>query len=201
MGFFANLFGKKTEEAVPRDYSNRATPDPHRPEGQAPYVRAWDGYASSRSGDPLRTIGREPRQVAGDYPSGENQFDSEVPLWTVAPGAVMGERPRSPDPRWVATTPIRPQRTPSTYRTVNPFDWQYARQLNGLHFSMASNLRTYAIGGMQPVIARRNTWRMLPPPHDINQTDLPRSGTSFDVSEMDIRGVVSGGRSPTARLR
>lgn len=202
MGWFANLFGsKKPPEDSPRDYTNRAVPDPHTNEGRAPYVDAWTGYADKKAGAPLKTIGREPRQIPGEYPTSD-QFDRDDIRYAVAPGAVQTKKVRAPDPRWVATDPIRPQRTPSTYRAVQPFDWQFARQMNGLHFSMASNIRTYPIGGMLPVVPRRNTYRLLPPPRDINQTNLPANGTAVDVSEMDIRGVSSGQyRSATSRLR
>lgn len=199
MGWFANLFGKEKVEPAQRDYSNRAVPDPHTPEGKAPYIDAWTGYSSRKSGDPLKTIGREPRQVPGEYPASE-QFTREQPMYKTAVPQEMYERPRSPDPRWVATTPIRPQRSQSTFRTVNPFDWQFTRRLDGRHFSMASHIRTYRIGGMKPVTSRRNTYRLLPPPRDMAHTNLPASGTAFNVSDMDTRGVSVEGRSPMARL-
>lgn len=202
MGWFANIFGSKPPEDAERDYSNRAVPDPHTPEGRAPYIDAWVGYADKKSGSPLKTIGRQPSQIRGEYPTSEGQFDQEETLYAVAPPAVQTVKVRAPDPRWIPTGSIRPQRAPTSYRAINPFDWQYARQMNGLHFSMASNLRTYAIGGMQPVTSRRNTFRLIPPPHDVNQTNYPRGGTAVDVSDMDIRGVDSGHyRSAITRLR
>lgn len=201
MGWFANLFATKAKEEPPRDYSNRAVPDPHTPEGRAPYVDAWSGYADKKSGSPLKTLGRQPQQIPGEYPTSEGQYDREETLYAVAPPAVQTQKVRAPDPRWIATPAKRPQRAPTTYRALNPFDWQYARQLNGTHFSMASNIRTYPVGGMLPAVPRRNTFRLMPPPHDISQTNLPANGTSVDVSSMDIRGVASGQyRSPTVRL-
>lgn len=203
MGWFSDLFSPKKTEEPERDYSNRAVPDPHTVEGRAPFIDAWDGYADKRSGSgsPLHTIGRHPAQIPGEYPTSEGQFDREEPVYTVAPLATQSVRMRAPDPRWASTTPIRTQRAPSTYRTVNPFDWKLARHLNGLRFSMASHIRTYSVGGMKPVIQRRNTFRLLPPPHDINRTNLPASGTAVNVSEMDSRGISAGQyRSPVSRL-
>lgn len=200
MGWLANLFAKREEETPQRDYNKLAVPDPHTPEGHAPYIDAWTGYAFRKSGDPLRTIGREPRQVPGEYPSSE-QFTREQPLYKTAQPQGMTEWQRSPDPRWQGTTPIRPQRTQSTFRATNPFDWQFTRRLDGRHFSMASHIRNYRVGGMQPVTSRRNTYRLLPPPRDLAMTNLPSGGTSFDIDDMDMRGLVPEARSPIARLR
>lgn len=204
MAFFG-LFAKKepTVEVQERDYSRVAVPDPHMPDGQAPYIEAWIGYAPARMKvrpSELHTVGREPRQLAGEYPASEMEM-IEDPEWKVAPDADQVGWVQAPDPRWTAlkNPPKRKQRVPSTYRVTNPFDWQLARNLNGLHFSMADNIRTYAIGGMQPAVPRRNTFRLTPPPHDVNQTNV-RGDQAFDVQDMDMKSPVSAWRSPVARL-
>lgn len=62
---------------------------------------------------------------------------------------------------------------PSIYLFQRPFDQKVARRNTGDHFSMASNKRTYEIFGMAPVTKRRNTFRIDPPPHDIDIVDMP----------------------------
>jgi hypothetical protein len=86
---------------------------------------------------------------------------------------------RADDPRW--TTTAEPRRTtkmaPTTYTFTRPFDQQNragARTLNGLHFSMADNLRTYDILGMAPPRhTTRNTYRLDPVPWDSDLVDMP----------------------------
>lgn len=87
---------------------------------------------------------------------------------TVAFGAVPGKPGSSPMP-----APERPQYTQSTSREVARFDWRWAKQLTGRHFSMASNIRAYPIGGMQPVHRSRNTFRLEPPQIDARMVDYP----------------------------
>lgn len=76
-----------------------------------------------------------------------------------------------------------------------------ADHMNGTHFSMADNVRTYPIGGMLPVVARRNTFRLEPPPIDINQTDYPPTGDRFDVPDKVTIDVPIGLRDYARRLR
>lgn len=202
MAFFG-LFGKKAEpEPVERSYDRVAVPDPKTPEGQAPYIEAWTGYAPKRlmvRPSDMYTVGREPRQVSGDYPASEMAM-VEDPEYKVAPVAVQTGWVQGDDPRWTAfkRPALRTQRSPSTYRVSNPFDWQLAHKLSGFHFSMANHIRTYAIGGMQPVLSRRNTFRLMPPPHDVNQANV--SDNVFDVTDMDMQSPVSAYRSPMQRL-
>jgi hypothetical protein len=202
MAFFG-LFGKKPDpEPEVREYDKLAVPDPEQPEGKAPYIEAWTGYAPKRLQVPpseMHTAGREPRQVKGDYPASEMEMVEEA-HWKTAPDAIQDVKEFAPDPRWAALKrpALRVQRAPTTYRVTNPFDWQLAHNLNGFHFSMANHIRTYAIGGMEPVLTRRNTFRLMPPPHDVNQTNV--GNTAFDVSDMDMQSPISAWRSPTARL-
>lgn len=204
MAFFG-LFAKKelTVDVEERDYSRVAVPDPHMPDGQAPYIDAWTGYAPARMKvrpSELHTVGREPRQVAGEYPASE-MASIEDPEWKVAPQAEQTGWVQGDDPRWTALKKpaLRVQRAPTTYRVSHPFDWEFAHHLNGQHFSMADNIRTYSIGGMQPAIPRRNTFRLTPPPHDVNQANV-RGNQAFDVNDMDMKSPVSAWRSPVARL-
>lgn len=207
MGFWRDLFaGRKVDEPEGnvRDYDKLAVPDPHTPQGQAPYIGAWVGYAPHRmmvTPSDMHTVGREPRQVPGPYPAANTDpGERERTDWRVAPSAIQSVQRFAPNPGWEGHKhpPHRPQRAPTTYRVTNPFDWQFARNLNGLMFSMASNIRTYAIGGMKPVIPRRNTFRLMPPPHDINQTNVSR--TTFDVEDMDMSSPSRAWTSPLARL-
>lgn len=93
--------------------------------------------------------------------------------------------------RWIQTA----------FREINRSVEGTANKMNGTHFSMADNVRTYPIGGMLPVVSRRNTWRMEPPPIDINQTDFPAEGNRFQVPEKVTVDVALGLRSPGDRLR
>lgn len=84
-----------------------------------------------------------------------------------------------------APTPIRPRLVPFGFRelakSVQRFGAHNQRNGPDVTFSMASQKRTYSIGGMTPVMRRRNTYRLEPPPIDVNTTDLPSSGTRFAV--------------------
>lgn len=73
---------------------------------------------------------------------------------------------------------------PTRYSFTRPFDQLNriygdaqvgtARQMNGQHFSMADNRRTYDILGMEPARrSRRNTFRLMPAPWDADIVDLP----------------------------
>lgn len=70
--------------------------------------------------------------------------------------------------------------------------------LNGSHFSMASNRRTYPIGGMAPARRFRNTFRLSPPPQDAGNVDMP------PPEDMPMAGVqvspAGAVRSATFRL-
>lgn len=97
--------------------------------------------------------------------------------------------------------PRRARLIPSSFRETNDSVQRFGahNQQNGpnVTFSMASQRRTYAIGGMTPVIARRNTYRLEPPPVDLNRTDLPSSGSQFRVAD----GTTVQRMSPEAQVR
>lgn len=207
MGIWGKLFGDREPEPgiEARDYEKLAVPDPRTPSGHAPYIDAWVGYAPSGlklTPSQLHTVGREPRQVPGKYPAA-NTSPGEVEdvMWKVPPSAVQSVQrfEEHPGVEGHKKPAHRPQRTISTYRTTHPFDWKFARRLNGLRFSMASHIRTYPVGGMQPAVSRRNTFRLMPPPHDINQTNV--TSTTFNVADMDMASPVSAWTSPLSRLR
>src|SRR6266576_3346794 len=77
----------------------------------------------------------------------------------------------------------------------------YGDTMNGTHFSMADNVRTYPIGGMQSVVSRRNTYRLAPPPLDINSAVMPPSAEKFDVPErVSVSGLDIGLRTYRSML-
>lgn len=81
--------------------------------------------------------------------------------WTATAPAVqdLAPNPRShvyPEPR--ATS----RQAPSSYYFTRPFDKDFAERLDGSHFSMASNRRTYPIEGTAPLAPYRNTRRIQP---------------------------------------
>lgn len=88
-----------------------------------------------------------------------------------------------PDPRWnpPAETRITEKMSPRRYSFWRPFDQgtkgNGARQLNGLHFSMADHRREYEILGIRPWSAHRNTYRVDPTPWDADMYDVPDSET------------------------
>lgn len=101
---------------------------------------------------------------------------------------LKSEYKRAPDPRWnpPAETRITEKLSPHRYSFTRPFDQgtkgNGARHLNGMHFSMADHRREYEILGMQPIAARRNTYRVDPTPWDADMYDVPDPdtvGTAF----------------------
>lgn len=93
--------------------------------------------------------------------------------------------------------PQRPRLIQSTFRQLSDSVQRFGahNQQNGpdVTTSMASQKRTYPIGGMAPVMKRRNTYRLEPPPIDMNRTDLPPSGSRFDVADATTVSRQSGG--------
>lgn len=83
-------------------------------------------------------------------------------------GSVSGFSPGAPDT-------VRPtaRMSQNTYSFTRPFDQNYARRLNGSHFSMADHRRTYPVFTMRPPPTWRNTSRVDPPPWDANIVDTP----------------------------
>ena len=90
---------------------------------------------------------------------------------------------RAPDPRWTATPEPRPttRMSPANWSFTRPFAENYTgteRFLNGVHFSMADHRRVYPILGMNPPKHQTmNTYRIDPPPWDVNETITPADTT------------------------
>lgn len=57
-----------------------------------------------------------------------------------------------------------------------------ARDLNGVHFSMADHRRDYDIYGMAPAKTRRNTFRIEPTPWDSDIVDMPAPDPTPDIA-------------------
>lgn len=97
--------------------------------------------------------------------------DVDADGWTEQKGYKRFARnPREtppPEPRYTQ------QMAPRSYSFTRPFDQHAARQFNGNHFSMADHRRNYEILGMAPVRSMRNTYRIDPPPWDIDIVDMP----------------------------
>lgn len=70
-----------------------------------------------------------------------------------------------------------------------------ARDLNGIHFSMADHRRDYDILGMAPVKTRRNTYRLEPTPWDTDIVDMPAPDDSPDIAPVAGLNVASPSRS------
>lgn len=107
---------------------------------------------------------------------------------------MRGFKRAAPDPRRSPPNPIRltNQLSPANYMFTRPFDQHSARQLNGQHFSLADHRRNYPVLGMQPAPARRNTYRIDPPPWDTNIVDTvplsPPGPGRVLVSDLPSRG-------------
>ncbi len=67
--------------------------------------------------------------------------------------------------------------SPGSYEFTRPFDQDWARQNNGVHFSMADHRRLTEIYGMRPTATARNTYRAEVPPWDQNIVDMPPPAT------------------------
>lgn len=110
-----------------------------------------------------------------------------------------------PDPRWnpPAETRVTEQLSPRRYSFTRPFDQgtkgNGARQLNGMHFSMADHRREYEILGMKPWSSTRNTYRVDPAPWDADMYDVPPESTIGAVTNGRVQAVdipnESGNRS------
>lgn len=98
-----------------------------------------------------------------------------------------------PDPRWnpPGETRVTEQMAPRSYSFVRPFDQgskgNGARQLNGMHFSMADHRRDYEILGMQPWAPRRNTFRVDPAPWDTDMYDVPPESDNGTLTQARIQ--------------
>ena len=109
----------------------------------------------------------------------------------------------APDPRWNPPQPLRgPYKAPSVYAFFRPsYGQDVAERLNGRHFSMASNSRTYPITGVETVRNRRNTYRVEPVPYDVSITDVPTNiGPSNPQAVFTSPQVTSAGAANGYRL-
>lgn len=112
------------------------------------------------------------------------------PLW--------GAKRAAPDPRRTPPpeTRLTQKMSPSRYSFTRPFDQHAARRLNGIHFSMADHRRTYPIMGMQPVVNRRNTYRLDPAPYDTDIVDTaPAASYVPDARLRQVELPLSSNRS------
>lgn len=102
---------------------------------------------------------------------------------------------RAPDPRWEPVPVGRLQRTPQDYSFLRPFDVEMGkRNFSGVHFSMADHKRmntSSQIFGLQPTRNARNTYRIAPPPMDVNIVDLPSYGTTPPVQQAEYTSPAS----------
>jgi hypothetical protein len=100
-----------------------------------------------------------------------------------------------PDPRWnpPSETRITEQLAPRSYSFTRPFDQggkgTGARQLNGIHMSMADHRREYEILGIRPWSQHRNTYRVDPAPWDADMYDVPPAETIGNAVPGRIQAV------------
>lgn len=116
------------------------------------------------------------------------------------------ENEEKPNP--IFNGPPRPDRptaymSPSTYRfdvVGMPDGLQTPRQLDGNHFSMASNRRQYPIAGMAPATSWRNTNRVAPPTiGNAGTTDISDTG-GMGSNPMVFESPSSNGFGTSYRL-
>lgn len=203
MGLFG--FGKPKEPPVPVGQGvgpDFTAPDPLIP---GPYIASGGGYAPTQ--EPiaaqwaLNNHHNSPPPGApqdwGKYHNSQTESYGEEVSSTATVSSSVSEQTRAPDPRWNPPAVDRPTRAPSAYRFLRAFDQWAARQLNGSHFSMASNERTYPIGGMTPAKerGRRNTYRLTPEPWDENIVDRTPEVTPVNGTYIVDDQVASGTRS------
>lgn len=89
----------------------------------------------------------------------------------------------TPDPRWTPPPVNRPtaSMSPSSYRFTRPFDQEQARELNGLHMSLAGNRRAYMLYGSVGLQSPwDNSYRLDPPTNDATAVFV--GDTARDVS-------------------
>lgn len=112
-----------------------------------------------------------------------------------------------PDPRWTppAETRLTEQMSPRSYSFTRPFDQgtkgNGARQLSGMHMSMADHKREYDILGMQPWGQHRNTYRLSPAPWDADMYDVPPESTVGTHSQGRIQAVEVPGNTGNRSYR
>lgn len=204
MGFLSNLFGKQKEPAGPVVITGLAnTYDaPDSVTDKAPYVYAGYGWTATNPetvpnqwndlhhysypdpGEPAEQwsgYNQEPKtklnaQVAHNINGGAPQ-QSQNEIYRG-----FTDNPNRYPEKW---TPAWETMRPTTYEFARDmWQWRGERQLNGTHFSMADNIRSYPLGGMRPANERnrRNTYRLNPPPWDEQMVDMPTPSELPQVS-------------------
>lgn len=155
-------------------------------------------------------------RLDADEEKRESVTDTKAVGWTELKGLAVGDLRWADNPRRKppAEPRITQQLSPATYSFTRPFDQLNrthagdpptgsARNLNGTHFSMADNMRTYQAVGSMPVRTGRNTYRLEPTPWDTDVVDLP-SNSGPDTPSARIRSIEvpnSGGGSRAFRLQ
>lgn len=178
--------------------------------GFAPYHWAgyW-GYAQAVTKDDARTNPepmaeqgvrldhyREPDPLQPNlyppYNGATQQAFSQTDQHGTPEPTVQVRVPQAPDPRWDPPDPSRTIWRDSNYVFLRAWDVGAGRpDLNGNHYSQAELLFPMKIGGMEPTgdaAGLRNTYRITPPPSDINIVDrgtdpsIPVRSAQFDVN-------------------
>lgn len=104
--------------------------------------------------------------------------------FTTTLGQETTDRQYAAENPWLQRHPlprVTSDMSPSNYRFERPFDQRYERKLNGNHFSMASNRRSYPVNGMQPSRSLRNTFRLEPLARDAENVDLSATETPAPI--------------------
>lgn len=181
----------------PVDFADAPNPDYAEPDplndgnrwwvrvlGWAPRLSVYETPDGTRTGEVATHDFRpDPMRPPEEFYQGRNGRDTlarhtvedqDADGWEEQKGG--SGRPTAVDPR--RTPPPEPRPTsrmaPRSYSFTRPFDVSSARQFNGLHFSMADNIREYDILGMAaPRHTTRNTYRLNPTPWDVDIVDMP----------------------------
>jgi hypothetical protein len=203
---YAGQYANMPEYGTPN--SAYAAPDIRR---DAPYNDEFGWSAKTRisvesTPDAMREFAapvRDMRPPAGDSPNpyyrtrdAEEQRRESVTDQDANGWVEKKDRYKvGPDPRWnpPAETRMTEQMSPRSYSFTRPFDQgtkgNGARQLNGLHFSMADHRREYDILGIRPWSQHRNTYRADPAPWDADMYDVPPQSTMGAVTNGRIQAV------------
>lgn len=151
--------------------------------------------------NPQRPAIEEWRKRDADDAQRHSVEDVTATGWVSPSGVMPGETRFAPNPRSVpvAESRITQRLAPRSYAFTRFFD-QFnrthdgdpltgsARNLNGMHFSMADHRRTYDVEGYAPVRTARNTYRIEPTPWDTNVVDLP-ADNGAEIPAARVRSV------------
>lgn len=204
MGMFG--FGKPKERPIPPgegEGPDFTAPDPLIP---GPYIHPGQGYAPVNMSIPeqwamYNHYDSPPTNApASDWAKYDNsRTETYTDEWSNAEPQLTHVHTKSkmPDVRWIPVAPSYPTHAPSTYRFLRAFDSWAARHLTGEHFSMATNDRTYNIGGMTPARerGRRNTYRLSPEPWDENIVDRVTPAQPVNGTYISSESTGSGTRA------